>query len=998
MGLKAFFSNTITWVKNTWNLMMYFRPYFSRRNHEFECLSIMQENKTAKLVSIYEDLKKTSSPKFRNEMVRFESFFSKVSEHNHKVFGINMEISKFDYNSIIESPKTFYFDFIDSFSRVAKEIPEYASFGEEYQVFLENYYDLKDNYSVICTQFDLLAEYKMHFDFSKHHYIDAKKRKEIAGFKSKLSGFSRLYYSFEKADHVDELVNKHNDDYIKANLSSPLFGSVNGRSLDLEQRRSVLTDEMATLVVAGAGSGKTLTICGKVQFLIQKEGVKPQEILLLSYSKKSADDLQEKVSKIDSGLTVGTFHKIGLDILKATENKVFAVEDQYKSIIEQYFSTEMRNRPHMLKKILSYYGLYLNVDNQEEQYDNQGEMYEDLKKSDFSTLKTQLLQLTNDSKNRETIKKEHVKSFEELAIANWYFLNGIKYTYEAPYQVDVSTPEKRQYLPDFHLDDFQIYHEHYGIGKNGKANQFKGEEAKRYLETMLWKRETHSRYQSVCLETFSYEFKDGTIFLKLEKALREKGVKFAPLSDDQIFNALNSIYEGQSFKSFINLIRTFLSLYKARFRNGDGFGQMLGSMLINDFEKQRAVLFLEIVSDVYHYYIDYLKKEEKIDFDDMILQSMDRVEASNNFKFKYIIVDEFQDISFSRMHFLKALIRHGDSKLFAVGDDWQAIYRFSGCDLNIFLKFGNYFGDTKITRITSTHRNSQELQDIAGPFIRANPEQFDKIIDSKRHLDHPIQLMYFSEKNEKFQAFLDILGEINNHDASANVLVLGRNNHDFDSIELDKRLYIDYQKSTETYTILKSFDFPSMNLQYSTVHGSKGLEADFVIIINADDSKTGFPNKMEDDKLLELVLSSKSEFKYAEERRLWYVALTRTRSYTYILVNAKKPSVFVEEIKDQCWIINEESQFSKTEGIRCPECKTGRMVLRLNEKNSNLFYGCSNYPYCTYTISESNFKYLQTDRKCPVCGDYLVQKRGKWGLFYGCNNYPRCNFTEKKEN
>ena len=128
--------------------------------------------------------------------------------------------------------------------------------------------------------------------------------------------------------------------------------------------------------------------------------------------------------------------------------------------------------------------------------------------------------------------------------------------------------------------------------------------------------------------------------------------------------------------------------------------------------------------------MDNLRLENKIDFDDMILQSTLDLDKCSDFNYKYIIVDEFQDISLSRMLFLKKLISHGHSKLFSVGDDWQAIYRFSGCDLNIFLKFSKYFGASAITKITTTHRNSQELQDIAGPFIKANPEQFNKRINS----------------------------------------------------------------------------------------------------------------------------------------------------------------------------------------------------------------------------------------------------------------------------
>ena len=516
-----------------------------------------------------------------------------------------------------------------------------------------------------------------------------------------------------------------------------------------------------------------------------------------------------------------------------------------------------------------------------------------------------------------------------MAIANWYFINGIEYIYEAPYEYDVSTGDKRQYMPDFKLKKYPIYHEHYGIDKDGKASQFNGVESFEYVKGMKWKKYIHQSNGTDCIETYSYEFADGTIFEKLEKELKKRGVEFHPLTDEEILNALNSIYKSRLFKSFINLTKTFLSLYKALYRDDSAFDELKKIKFISIYEKQRASLFLDIVKDIYHYYMDYLKKEGKIDFDDMILQSMQALDNTNSYKYRYIIVDEFQDISISRMKFLKRLIQQGDSKLYAVGDDWQAIYRFSGCDLNIFLEFPKYFGDSAITKITKTYRNSQELQDIAGTFIQKNPEQFKKSIKSDKALKNPLQIMYYN--TNKYSAFLDTLKVISKMDIAASVLILGRNNKDLESIELDNRIFIDRKVSDETKIVVRCTDYPQMRLTFSTVHASKGLEDDYVIIINADDDRIGFPNKMEDDVLLDMVLSHKSEYEYAEERRLWYVALTRTRNYTYIIANPENPSIFLNEIKEKCFVLNQNScsNDSKTE-IACPRCKTGRLVLRTN--------------------------------------------------------------------
>ena len=972
-----------------------FRPYFKEKEKHTAFLETIGNEIDESITAIYDQMMALPPKKYKKDKARYEECAERIKEHNEEAEHIIATLTDWDCQQFLDDPRKVTKEGFDDYLRIASALKKYKGLDEKYKAFQKDIEQMEGDYEEICLESDCYNEQTKLLDLSKHKYIDLKHQREMKQKSEVLLGKMTLkaYLSraFDRHTNLEENVKEHNQSYLEAEKHNHLFDDINGRSLDDEQRKAVLTDENSVLVVAGAGSGKTLTICGKVEYLLKEKEVDPNDILLLSYSKKSADDLQKKVSKIDERLTVGTFHKIGLEILKTTQHKTFAVEDQYKAIIEAYFREEMRNRPHMLQKVLTYYGLYLTTTKHDKKYANEGDLFEDLKKADFRTLRDELVSLSNDYEGKETLKKELVKSYEELAIANWYFINGIKYTYEAPYEHDVSTPEKRTYLPDFKLKDYPIYHEHYGVDKEGRASQFSGEQEKEYVINMQWKRNLHRAHQTDCIETYSYQFEDGTIFDKLEEELKKRGVEFHPLSTNEILNALNSIYESRSFKSFINLIRTFLSLYKASYRTDEGFEELKNSLFKNSYEKKRASLFLDIVKDLYHYYMNYLLSEGKIDFDDMILQSMEELDKTKGFSYKYIIVDEFQDISVSRMKFLKRLIEQGNSRLFAVGDDWQAIYRFSGCDLNIFLEFSKYFGDSAIAKITSTHRNSQELQDIAGPFIKKNPEQFNKIIKSDKHLPHPVQVMHYTEK--KYFAFLDVLREISKMDKAAKVLVLGRNNKDLEDIKLDNRIFIDHTPSDDGITKIKCTSFPNMKLTYSTVHGSKGLEEDYVILINADDDRIGFPNKMEDDELLDLVLSHKSEYEYAEERRLWYVALTRTRTYTYIIAKKDAPSIFLEEIEDKCVVLNESSPTEVVTEISCPHCKSGRLVIRNSEKNGNKFYGCSNYPYCDYTIDD--FIAVKRNKRCPMCGDFMVFRKGRWGAFYGCHNYPNCQYTEK---
>jgi DNA helicase-4 len=216
---------------------------------------------------------------------------------------------------------------------------------------------------------------------------------------------------------------------------------------------------------------------------------------------------------------------------------------------------------------------------------------------------------------------------------------------------------------------------------------------------------------------------------------------------------------------------TFISLYKAQIKDDSGFDKFKEQLNDSQYSSSRTRLFLNICQNIYNYYMENLRAADKIDFDDMILQAIDLLDKTPNFKYKYIIVDEFQDISQSRTRFLQKLIEHGNAKLFAVGDDWQAIYRFAGCDINVFLEFEKIFPNAKLNYITSTHRNSSELQSIVEPFITANPNQYKKHIRSAKHQEKPVRIIY--HKGNKAMALTKALADIEKLNATAEVLILG---------------------------------------------------------------------------------------------------------------------------------------------------------------------------------------------------------------------------------
>lgn len=192
---------------------------------------------------------------------------------------------------------------------------------------------------------------------------------------------------------------------------------------------------------------------------------------------------------------------------------------------------------------------------------------------------------------------------------------------------------------------------------------------------------------------------------------------------------------------------------------------------------------------------------------------------------------------------------------------------------------------------------------------------------------------------------------------------------------------------------LKYLASPETPISFMTVHKSKGLEADNVVLLNFQNATLGFPNKIADDPILRLVLTAPEDYPYAEERRLLYVAMTRTKNRVFILTDSKRPSEFFKEFTPSQSVFILANGNTTQEHVKCPRCKTGTLLVRKNDESNRYFVGCSNYPQCDYKVQDTSA--LTTQHICPACGGFMVKRRGKFGQFYGCTNYPTCQHTEQ---
>ena len=886
----------------------------------------------------------------------------------------------------------------------------------------------------------------------------------------------KFFEKFYNKPQTFEMDTKHaNELYINQELNdnSDLFDDLDGKSLDSQQRNAIVVDEDAVRVIAGAGSGKTFTIQGKVKYLTEKRDVDPSEILAISFSNASVNDLEERIAE---PIDIKTFHKVGKDILTQYNQYSRPDTSALKRIIKRYLTKKALKSEDISKKLIEFFSFYINVPPSEEDIKYEGDLLDWQEGVDFSTLKRRFK-----NKQRETLNNEIVRSYEELYIANFLFIHGINYTYEKIYSYpnknferefnkfkeflfsfDEEIPDElkndivrsllnltdiceeyeiKDYFPDFYLNDYNIYIEHFGLNRNCENHLIGGKSSEEYVKEMEWKRKVHKKYETTLIETFSYYQSENRLLTRLAEKLQAQGVEFNEIDYRQVYAILLENKTIKEWEDFIVLLKTFIELFKGNNYDGDKFKEFYEYVdgFKSSFSKDRTIAFLKIVEEIYNDYEAYLLKIKKIDFNDMINKASDCIVKNGlNLPYKYIIVDEYQDTSFTRYNLLRNICDNIGAKIMVVGDDWQSIYSFSGCDVNIFTKFDNFFDVCETRYVEKTYRNSQQLIDVSSNFVMKNPDQSRKELKSSKSLECPIKIVKFDNDFDEILKFELIIKNIINQSKFENkkILILGRNNKDI--FNLLKNFNVKNEDGKRKFEILGDEDKlrrdkfvkivyrynPDVNIEYRTVHQSKGLECDNVILINLKNWRAGFPNKMVDDPVLNFVKRNGDSFSYAEERRLFYVALTRTKNNVYLLAPYFKSSVFIQELENDVNVelLNLENNKLETlkniekngeryaipTKLKCPVCKTGIVLLESfwNNGKLNRVLKCSHnmappFNRCNWKggYYGSELKDLDDIKHCPNCDGILIKRRrhSDGHPFLGCTNFKETGCRGKSK-
>ena len=788
-----------------------------------------------------------------------------------------------------------------------------------------------------------------------------------------LQAFSQDFKSF--VDPNSDGTIKHNAEYVarkKAEYSS-VFDTIEKYPLTDEQRTAVVTEEDNILLVAAAGSGKSSTLVAKILYLLKEGHYNAGQIISFAYNKDAQleltariDGLFERFNWNANRVPAKTFHGFCMEVLATVHEEkpsIAAVatsgRNQQLNYFNQLIDYLRTSNPNFPGDLLTFYSTF------KLPAPRDGEI------ESLSDYKNYLNSLKGGS-GRDPITGEwrapltamngiKVKSLEEVRIANWLVLNGIAFEYERPYGQNTADKEHRQYYPDFYYPDVNLWHEHFAINSQGQAPEF----MKGYLDGVRWKRELHHEWGTKLIETHSAHFQDGSIFDRLDKSLRELNIPRQPPSNDQIDALINQAFNPSRD---LELVITFLKHFKTN------------NLDLNNLNKGadqhpdplRAKAFLRVFEPVYRAYQANLDQVGEIDFEDLLHKACEHIETgAYQSHYKYILVDEFQDASQDRLRLIKALAaQHKHSKLFAVGDDWQSIYRFSGADLKVMTGFPKIFGFTKQLQLSQTFRSVQQIVDVASEFVQRNPDQFKKIVKTLTSANQdPVILRPYdpAHPDKCLENVLDAIQKRVQHEGvQVSVFILTR--------------YVAQRPSNAN---LLSTKYPNISVEWKTIHASKGLEADYVIIHHMNSGNYGFPSEISDDPLLDLVIPENEVYPHAEERRLLYVALTRAKRAVFGFYSPNSPSAFVRELSDIEGVNVQDRRFDRVVelGETCPKCKQGKVWPRSGSQGP--FLGCDKYPNCKFT----------TNIRCPTCKLGVIIKRiakTTGNEFFGCDQFPKC--------
>lgn len=658
---------------------------------------------------------------------------------------------------------------------------------------------------------------------------------------------------------------RHDQHYIQHELAryKHLFDTLEPSPLTQEQRIAAVTMAARNVVIAAAGSGKTSTMVGKVAYALCSGMYRADQILVLAFNRKAAIELDVRLRKrlapfVSSGTQVAahTLHALGLDIV----SRVKGYRPQVQGADKGLLSKVLRRLVHHDLDFAEHWLLFRVFYHVEVHHPDEFKS-----RKQWSTFVKKHGERYNRRYGFLTLCDELVPTQFEQAVGNWLYLHEIDYLY-------VPLTHRAHVSMWLGVNIFPVLSAQTGFFLPG---------LKKYVMCVAAETRSSCRARNAVCITVE-EFRAGTVFSSLRKRLCPERMSLEPRRMKTVLSRLgHRLTPGQI---------EFLSRFIRIARLGRVGSETIEDRVSRSLDQSRAALHAPMLAQLLAAYDVVLNEADAIDFEGMLHHAADCLEQRQyTHPYRLVLVDEFQDTSQAGIRLIRSLLsQQSDCKLFAVGDDWQSIYRFAGAVPDVLSHFDQYFGCSVVNYLTATFRFNQSIADLASRFIQVNPLQLRKAVRARPSGYHASMLVArYASTPHMFALCQTCLGDSvalhsrqwDRSDDLTSVYILGRYQHQRPP-QLDQ-----WRKQ-----------FPQLDIEYQTVHSAKGLEADIVILLGLHDGRYGFPTQVPNEPLMDLVMPDPEDFPYAEERRLFYVALTRSRHRVYMLTDIHQPSTFVAEL------------------------------------------------------------------------------------------------------
>ncbi len=637
-----------------------------------------------------------------------------------------------------------------------------------------------------------------------------------------------------------------------------------------EQKRAVVSDSNRILVLAGAGSGKTRVLTERFIHLVKNKGVPKERILAVTFTKAATKEMQERIAKsleikADSlKPQVRTFHSFCFSVLKQNEQFDLITEKDQEEIVRNIL-VELSKDEEVMESLYNYI-----KDNLVEKI---------IKKEDGCQREPRFKGKPNHfgEKKIKTMSGMLVRSKSERDIANFLTALGVNWEYEKP--TDWADAE---FFPDFTIGD-DIYIEHWAYNKN--TPEFNQINKKKYLEHRQWKEAQFKKHKKVLISIEESEMLD---LKKLQNRIKVQieGLLNRDLQEKTLLETLEiSPTYKKALEKFIDEILEIINLAKSSLLSIEQVKDA-----VKDEKKEKVVNFYGVLLPVMERYELYLKQKDfgKKDFNDLVKNTIELLKNNPSRKdyysdkMDYLLVDEFQDVSLGEVELLKLLIKK-KTNFFAVGDDWQSIYGWRGSDVGYILNFEKHFSKAEKIVLPYNYRSTKNIVEASSHFIQ----------QSKKHYKKDIKC---SKENNLDESKIIQLNARDDYNAARYILYkIEKLMQEDPSLRIEDFLVL-YRSHRNMFGYKQVFTQNHTKIPIKTIHGSKGLEAKYVFVLGLKGGIYGFPNVYADKDIKRVILDIPVEDKEEEERRIFYVAMTRAKKKLFLISEDGNESEFLADI------------------------------------------------------------------------------------------------------